>query len=94
MIYITRVLTILKKELEQTGTTRFFVRAQASARHTELAEILEDDSVKIRIAAPPEGGKANAALIKFLAKEFGVPKTNVEIVSGATARIKLIRITN
>jgi uncharacterized protein (TIGR00251 family) len=56
-------------------------------------EHMDDDSIKIAIAAPPEGGKANAALIKFLAQEFEVPASNVQIVSGQTARMKLVQIS-
>ncbi|MEK7137357.1 MAG: DUF167 domain-containing protein [Patescibacteria group bacterium] len=44
------------------------------------------------IAAPPEDGKAHAELVRFLAKEFGVPKGNIEIISGITSRRKAARI--
>ena len=48
--------------------------------------------LKVRIGAPPEGGKANAALVKLLAKRCGVPKTAVEIVAGRGARLKTVLI--
>lgn len=60
-----------------------------------LKESIDGDEVltyKIRVKSAPEKGKANAELIKFLAKEFSVPKENVEIISGKADRIKLIRI--
>ncbi len=50
------------------------------------------DSVKIRIAAPPIEGRANTALIKFLAKTFGVAKRDVSIISGELGRTKRVRI--
>lgn len=50
------------------------------------------DSVKIRITAPPVDGKANAHLIKFLAKAFGVSRSAVAIISGETGRKKAVRI--
>jgi len=53
---------------------------------------LHGDSVKIRIAAPPIEGRANAALIKFLAKTFGVAKRDVSILSGELGRDKRVRI--
>ncbi len=53
---------------------------------------LHDNSVKIRITAPPVEGKANAYLAKFLAKLFGVPKSSVAIVSGETGRKKQVKI--
>jgi len=42
--------------------------------------------------APPEDGKANAALIRLLSKQLRIPKSDMEIISGATARNKMIRI--
>jgi uncharacterized protein YggU (UPF0235/DUF167 family) len=44
------------------------------------------------VAAPPEDGKANAALIALLAKTLGVPKSAIRIASGETARMKAIVI--
>ncbi|HCW32691.1 MAG: hypothetical protein UT55_C0017G0002 [Candidatus Peregrinibacteria bacterium GW2011_GWE2_39_6] len=60
---------------------------------TELVEIMSDGTLKIRVAAPPEKGKANAELIKFLSNHFGVLKTAITIVSGKSEPLKLIRIT-
>ncbi len=50
------------------------------------------DDFKIRITAPPVDGKANAHLIKLLAKAFGVPRSQVTLVSGETSRSKCLRI--
>jgi len=47
---------------------------------------------KLRLAAPPVDGKANAALIEFLAEEYGVPKRNVMIEAGLQSRQKKVRI--
>lgn len=52
------------------------------------------ETLKIRIAAPPEKGKANAELIKFLADHFNVPKTAITIVSGKSDPLKLIKIND
>ena len=51
-----------------------------------------DGAVLIRISAPPVDGKANAALIAFVAKTIGVPKSAVTIIRGATSRGKVIRV--
>lgn len=51
-----------------------------------------DGQLKIRITAPPVDGKANAHLIKFLAKSFGVTQQQVIIERGETGRSKRIRI--
>jgi uncharacterized protein len=48
--------------------------------------------LKVRVAAPPVEGAANAALLALLAKTLGVPKSSLSIVSGAGARLKLIDI--
>jgi uncharacterized protein (TIGR00251 family) len=51
---------------------------------------LVDGTYKIDIAAPPEDGKANAELVRFLARKFRVPKANIEIVSGERSRKKVV----
>jgi uncharacterized protein YggU (UPF0235/DUF167 family) len=48
--------------------------------------------LKVRVAAPPVEGAANVALIAFLAKALGLPKSSLTIASGAGARLKLIDI--
>jgi len=50
------------------------------------------DSLKIRVAAPPVDGRANAALIEFLAAEFDVPRARVVLIKGASGRRKTVRI--
>ena len=50
------------------------------------------DSIKIRLNAPPVDGKANQALIQFIANVFDVPKNQVELLSGHTGRDKRLRI--
>ena len=48
--------------------------------------------LKVRVSAPPVDGAANAALIAFLAKTLKRPRASVRIVSGETARLKMIEI--
>lgn len=64
---------------------------QPGAKRTEIAG-LHGDALKIRLAAPPVDGKANEALIAFVAKTLGLPKSRVELVSGQTARAKRLRV--
>ncbi len=45
-----------------------------------------------RVSAAPEGGKANRALVKMLAKRLGVPPRDIEIVAGASSRQKRLRV--
>lgn len=86
------MLQSLLNELAEKGRVDCIVRARPSASHTKVLEQLEDQSIKVAIAAPPENGKANAELVSFLAKECHVPRTHVEIVSGQTSKVKHIRI--
>lgn len=50
--------------------------------------------LKIDIAAPPEKGKANEELIKFLAKKLGIPKNRIVIKTGITAREKKVEVND
>jgi len=60
---------------------------------SEIVGEMADGTVKARIAAPAEKGKANAALIELLAETYRVPRAAVEIVSGHTTPLKLVRIS-
>lgn len=48
--------------------------------------------LKLRVTAPPADGQANAAVVKLLAKAWGVPKTSIEIVAGAKTRNKTVLV--
>ena len=50
------------------------------------------DALKVKVAAPPEGGRANIAVTDLLAETLGVAKSDVTLVSGATSRAKRFRI--
>lgn len=58
---------------------------------TALAGVL-DGTIKIKVAAPPEKGKANQCLIAFLARQLGVKKNDIQIVSGQTNPVKHVRV--
>jgi uncharacterized protein (TIGR00251 family) len=48
--------------------------------------------LKARVSAPPVDGEANAALVKLIAKALGAPRSAVRVVSGETARVKVLEI--
>ncbi len=50
------------------------------------------EAVRVRVAAPPADGAANAELLRFLAEQLGVPRGKVRIVSGALSRRKVIEV--
>ena len=64
---------------------------QPGAKKTEVA-CEHGEALKIRLSAPPVDGKANACLIEFLAKQLGVAKSAVELLSGDTSRAKRVRV--
>lgn len=70
------------------------IRVQPRAKRNEIAGILDDGTIKIRLIAPPVDGKANKALIEFLADIFQVASSKIEIVAGHTGRNKLVSILN
>lgn len=64
---------------------------QPRAKSDEIVGI-QDGRLKVRITAPPVEGKANHHLVRFLAKAFGVSRSRLELLHGATGRIKRLRI--
>jgi uncharacterized protein len=81
----------LIKLKEQGNSLIFTVRVIPRSSKSEIAGEL-DRMLKIRLAAPPVEGAANAELIKFLSKTFGISKSNVHILSGEMSRTKQIEI--
>lgn len=70
------------------------VRVTPRASRNEIVEMLDDGTIKVRIAAPPVDDEANTALIEFLAEILGVPKSRLDIVAGETGRDKLIAVVD
>ena len=68
------------------------VRVTPRASKNEIVEVLSDGTIKIHLTAPPIEGKANEALIKFLAEVLGVSPARIEVVAGAGGRDKLISV--
>lgn len=86
------MLLLYKKVLQEKGEVYLRIKVSPGSPETLVKKILEDETIKIDIAARPEKGKANQELIKFLAKEFFVRKENIKIISGASEKLKLIKI--
>lgn len=69
------------------------IQAKPNARASRLVAPADPASPwRAELKAPPVDGKANAELIRLVAEHFGVPRTKVELVSGAGARRKRVRI--
>ena len=74
---------------------RLRLKVQPKARREGITGLTPDPdgtALKLAVGAPPEDGKANAAVIALLADELGVAKSAVSVVSGATDRRKLVEI--
>ena len=77
----------------QVAATRALltVHVQPGAKTTEIVG-LHGDALKIRLAAPPVDGKANATLIAFIADRLGIAKSAITVKIGQTSRRKTIAI--
>jgi uncharacterized protein len=70
------------------------VRVTPRASRNEIVEILDDGTIRVRLAAPPSDDEANVALIDFLSEILGVPKSKLDIVAGNVGRDKLISVVD
>ena len=73
------------------------VRVTPKASANRIAGTMPDGDgrniLKVTVTAAPEAGKANAALLKLLAKAWKLPKTSLSVVSGATSRHKVVLVS-
>lgn len=86
------MLNFIISKLEQESPLYLRIKVLPKSNKNEFAEFLADETIKIRIKAVPEKGKANAELIKFLSKELKLPKSHISIISGKTDQVKLLKI--
>lgn len=77
-----------------TMLLRVRVIPNAGVDRIETSEIRDDGEavLRVRVAAVPDKGKANAAVGALIAKALGVPKSAVSVVSGDTSRVKMLEI--
>ena len=73
------------------GRITLTLHIQPGAKKTEIVG-LHGDALKIRLAAPPVDGKANAALIDFVSTQLGVAKSAVSLKSGLSSRRKVLEV--
>ncbi len=78
---------------QQGGNVTLTLHIQPGAKKTEVAG-LYGEALKIRLAAPPVDGKANQALLAFLAEQFKVPLRQVMLKSGDSSRRKIVIVTD
>ena len=75
----------------EAGGVVLRLHIQPGAKKTEVVG-LHGEALKIRLAAPPVDGKANACLLAFLAKQLDVAKSAVSLISGDSSRAKRVRV--
>lgn len=68
------------------------IKVVPGSRQTEIVGKL-GNRLKVKVQAPPEDGKANRAVMEFMAQELGVNKQQIELVFGSSSPEKLLRIT-
>ena len=74
------------------ATTRLEVRIQPGAKKDAWVGRMPDGRRKLAIAAPPVDGRANAALVTFVARSLGLPRRAVRVVQGSSGRDKRLEI--
>lgn len=77
--------------VESEGALTFDVRVVPRASKTSAAGE-HDGALRVRVAAPPVDGAANAELVRFIARALGVPARDVEIVGGHASKSKRVRV--
>lgn len=76
---------------EKSGTLLLHLRIQPNASRSEIAG-RHGQRLKIRLQSPPQDGKANRELIRFLSKTLGIKKSCLDLIHGQTSRDKTVRL--
>ena len=79
-------------DIEAEGTVLLRLHVQPGAGRSAVVG-RHGDAVKLRVAAPPTGGRANDAVLELLAESLGVKAGDLELVGGASSRSKRVRVT-
>lgn len=85
-------LDAYQTRLDEEGSLSLKVKVIPKSQRTEIVGIMSDGSLKVKVAAVPEKGKANAELCTFLARSLHVPQRNVAVIAGETSQHKVVRI--
>lgn len=87
----SRPLLCQRRCVAVAQVVRVSIYVQPRASKTEVAGT-HDGCIKVRLAAPPVDGAANAALVEFVAERLGIAKSRIRLVSGASSRRKVLEI--
>jgi uncharacterized protein (TIGR00251 family) len=87
-----QILEDIRRRLGRKESVRFRVKISAGGGRSAVTGSLGENTLKIRISAAPEKGKANKELIELLSKTFDVSRSSVTIATGHTSPMKTIEI--
>lgn len=79
-------------DLSQYAQPGAEIAVRVTPRASRNAVTLEDGRIRVTVTTVPEDGKANAAVVKLLAKALGVARSRLVLIRGATSRDKVFRI--
>ncbi len=68
------------------------IHVSPGAKSTSVEGLYGEGAIKLKVAAPPVGGKANAEVERFLSKLLGVPRSDVNVIRGASSRDKTVLV--
>ena len=71
---------------------KYKIKVLPRSSKNEIVGELPDGTLKIKLKAPPVDGEANTELIKFLSKQWKIPKSKIKILKGKTSKTKLVQI--
>lgn len=74
------------------GGAALTIKVIPRARKNEIVSFMSDDTLKVRVTAPPVEGAANEAVIQLLAEALGVSKNKINIVAGETHSQKVVSV--
>lgn len=80
------------EKLKKDGSLYLRVKVSPGAPATGLKQVMFDDTLKVGVKAKAERGKANRELLAFLAEEFSVGAANIKVISGASDRLKIVKL--
>jgi len=82
----------IKQQLAAKGEVRLKVKVVPKSGRSEIAGVMADGTLKVKVQAPPEKGKANAEVCALVARELGVKPRGVVILSGETSQLKRVLV--
>ncbi len=82
----------MSREAEDAPSCLLPLRVGPNASRAEVGDWQADGRLKVKVAVPPEGGRANKAVEELLAKRLGLAKRDVSVEQGMSSREKLVRI--